>query len=190
MQVRYQNYIVNALRLVSATCLIALLTFIAMNQVTPVSMAQETKQQQVKVEYDATKDQTLISLNPFVLASRKFEELRLGGITGYPGKVKTKPKEVILIFLSLSSSDSNKYETARKLTVTADGQKFLVGEASHGKQSQNNLFIETMTASMQMEDFLRVCKAKQVTMKLGLTEVELTPEHIATLRLAASYMVE
>src|ERR1700752_5374442 len=118
MQVRYQNYIVNALRLVSATCFIDLLTFIAMNQVTPVSMAQETKQQQVKVEYDATKGQTLINLNPFVLASRKFEELRLGAITGYPGKVKRKQKEVVFIFLSLSSSNSKKYQAARKLTVT------------------------------------------------------------------------
>ena len=169
---------------------IAFIVFIAVSQVMPVAMAQEAKQQQVKVEYDAAKDQTLISLNPFVLASRKFEELRLGAITGYPGRVKTKPKEVVLIFLSLSTSDASKYETIRKLTVTADGQKFLLGEASHAKQAQNNLFIETMSASMQMEDFLRICNAKRVTMKLGLTEVELTTEQIATLRMAASYMTE
>src|SRR5436190_12583623 len=84
--------------------------------------------QLVKVEYDASKNFTQISLNPIVLASRKLEELRLGAISGYPGKTRSKPKEIALIILSLSHTDENRYEAAQRLTALADGQRFNWGE--------------------------------------------------------------
>lgn len=69
-----------------------------------------------------------VTLNPIILASRKLEELRIGAISGYPGKVKSKPKEVAPIFLSVSKTDENRYDVARKLLVTADERKFDWGE--------------------------------------------------------------
>src|SRR5262249_30191081 len=85
--------------------------------------AQDVQGEFVKVQYDATKDFSQIIMNPFVLASRKFEELRLGALTGYQGKTATKPKDVALLIFSFASSDQNKYETARKLTITVDGER-------------------------------------------------------------------
>lgn len=146
--------------------------------------------QLVKVEYDAGKNFTQISLNPIVLASRKLEELRLGAISGYPGKTRSKPKEIILIILSLSHTDENRYEVARRLTAVADGQRFDWGETRRTKQAQNGLFIEMMVANVPMDDFLFVSKAKVVRIKIGLTEVELSSSQIDILRLTASYFTE
>lgn len=152
--------------------------------------AQESKEELVKTEYDDKKDLTQISLNPIVLASRKFEELRLGAIATYQGKVKVKPKEIVLIFLSLSVNEVNKYESARKLTLIADGEKISVGETKHSKQVQQGLFIESMMISIPTDLFLRVSWSKALTVKLGFTEVELSPAHITALRTAASYMTQ
>jgi hypothetical protein len=152
--------------------------------------AQESKGELVKIEYDQKKDLTQISLNPIVLASRKFEELRLGAVASYQGKVKVKPKEIVLIFLSLSANEINKYESARKLTLIADGKRISVGETQHSKQVQQGLFIESMMISIPTELFLRISWSKALTVKLGFTEVELSPVHITALRAAASYMIE
>jgi hypothetical protein len=152
--------------------------------------AQEPKVELVKVEYNEQKDFTQITLNPIILASRKHEELRLGAVTSYPGKVKVKPREVALLFISLSTSDTDKYESARMLTVTTNTQKFPLGETKRSKQAQNGLFVETMAAIVPMDIFLRICWSKEVTIRLGLTDVKLSPDQISLLRAAASYMTQ
>jgi hypothetical protein len=152
-------------------------------------LAQESGQL-IKTEYDASKNFTNITLNPFILASRKLEELRLGAITGYPGKVKTKPKAIALVFLSLSKMDENRYDTVRKLTVVADERRFDWGETQRSKQAQKDLFIETLSTAIPIDDFLFVIGAKRVRLRLGLTEVDLTADQMKLLRLLASYMIE
>jgi hypothetical protein len=93
-----------------------------------VSVAQTPtptpNEQLVKVEYDASKNFTQISLNPIVLASRKLEELRLAATSGYPGKTRTKPTEITLIIFSLSHTDENRYGATHKLSAVADGHRF------------------------------------------------------------------
>jgi hypothetical protein len=154
-----------------------------------MSLAQESIQL-IKTEYDGSKDLTQITLNPIILASKKLEELRLGAVTGYPGKVKSKPKEIALIFLSLSKTDENRYEASRKLSVVADERHFNWGEVQRTKQAQGGLFLETMTTTIPMDDFLFVASAKQVRIKLGLTEVELGAAQLSALKLMASYVSE
>ena len=154
-----------------------------------MSVAQESAQL-IKTEYDASKDLTQITLNPIILASKKLEELRMGAVTGSPGKVKSKPKEIALVFLSLSKTDENRYEASRRLSVVADERHFNWGETQRTKQQQNGLFMETMTVSVPIDDFLFITKAKPVKLRLGLTEVELGGEQMSVLRLLASYIVE
>jgi hypothetical protein len=154
------------------------------------ALGQEVKGDLLKVEYDAQKDVTQISLNPIILISRKHEELRLGAVTGYPGQVKVAPREVILVFVSLTGADVNKYEAARKLTVIIGEQRLPMGETKRAKATQGGLFIETLTISIPMDLFLRMGRAKEVTLKLGFTEVPLTPQQITILRAAGSYMTE
>jgi len=145
---------------------------------------------QIKTQYNDQTDVTQITLDPIVLASRKLEELRLGAVTGYPGKAKTQPKEVALIFISLSTLDANKYESARKLTITADGEKILAGPTQYAKQSQNGLFIESITAAIPFETFLRLCRSKEASLKLGITEVALSTKHLMLLQAFASYATD
>jgi hypothetical protein len=172
------------------TIALSLFLFVLFVSCAAAAQAQETQGQSVKVNYDAQKDITQITLNPMILVSRKFEELRLGAMTSYKGKVKVEPKEVALIFVSLSAMDVNKYESTRQLTVVADGQRFPLGETQRSKQAQNGLFIESMAAIVPFDMFLRICRAKDVTMKLGLTTVKLSTQQITLLRAAASYMAQ
>ncbi|PWT92996.1 MAG: hypothetical protein C5B55_05315 [Blastocatellia bacterium] len=165
-------------------------TFLFLQLICCVTAFPQGNGQLVKTEYDANKNVTQITLNPIILASRKFEELRLGAVTGYPGKVKSTPQEIALIFFSLSNNDQNRYESARKLTIVADDQRFDCGETQRSKQSQNGLFLETMTISIPVKDFVNVANAKQVKIKLGLTEVELSPVQSKALKVMASYIVD
>jgi hypothetical protein len=150
--------------------------------------AQDKGADWVKVQYDEQKDVTQITLNPFVLASRKLEELRLGVMASYKGRVRAQPKEVVLLFLSLSAADADKYETARRLTVLADGRTLGGGNVQRSKQTQNGLFVEALAAVVPFDTFQRICQAKEVTLKLGITEVKLSPAQIALLGIAADYM--
>jgi hypothetical protein len=144
----------------------------------------------IKTEYDEKKDFTQVTLTPIILASRKFEELRVGAVTGYPGKAKSKPKDIALVFLSLSKTDENRYETARRLLVTADERKFNWGETQRSKQAKDGLFIETLTTVVPVDDFLFLTNATKVKLRVGLTELELTSDQIKILRLLASYISE
>ena len=177
-------------RAAHALLVISLSSFLAFVSFPSPGRAQDTRPQKVTMEYDEQKDITQITLNPIILASRKYEELRLGATASYKGKVRVQPKEVSLIFVSLSAADVDKYESARKLRVLADGQQFALGETQRAKQAQNGLFIESMVAIIPLDIFLRICWAKEVRMKLGLTEVKLSTEHITMLRAAASYMTQ
>ena len=163
---------------------------LALTGLAPSVCAQQPKVELVKVEYNEQKDLTQITLNPIILASRKHEELRLGAVTSYPGKVKQKPREVALLFISFSRSDTDKYDAARMLTVTTNTQKYPLGETKRTKQAQEGLFIETMAAVVPMDTFVSICWSKEVTIRLGLTDVKLSPDQISLLRAAVSYMTQ
>lgn len=152
--------------------------------------AQANKGELVKTEYDPKKNVTQITFNPITIASRKLEELRLGAVTGYPGKEKTRPKEIVLVFLALSPTEMNKYESARKLTVIADGERIALGETQRTSQAQGGLYIESLMITIPTDLFVRIVWSKELILKLGFTVVELSPAHITTLRAAASYMTE
>ncbi len=169
---------------------ISFLTLLPFVSFSSSARRQETTPERVKVAYDEQKDLTQITLNPIILVSRKYEELRLGATTSYKGRVRVKPKEVALIFISLSASDVDKYESARKLKVVADGQQFALGETQRSKQAQQGLFIESMVAVVPSDIFFRICWAKEVRIKLGLTEVKLSTDQVTMLRAAASYMTQ
>jgi len=175
----------------SLRCFIILaLASSSVSALTPKSAGQERSDKRIKLEYNAERDISQITLDPVILASRKLEELRLGAVTAYKGQVKTRPESIALIFLSLSKTEADKYESARKLTVVADGQHISLGEAQRSKQMANGLFIETMTISIPTDVFVRVFRSKEVSLKLGVTEVELSTSQIMILQAFGSYATE
>lgn len=142
----------------------------------------------IRVEYDEKSDTTRVTLNPIILVSRRHEELRLGAIASHPGKAPAKPKEVALVFISLTSAAADKYESARQLTITAGAERFKFGQTQRTTQSEKGLFMESLMTIVPFETFEKVAWAKEVTIKLGITEVKLTPDQVLMLRAAASYM--
>ena len=150
----------------------------------------DAKGELVNVEYDPGQDITKITLNPFVLISRKQEELRMGAVTAYQGKTKITPKEIALLFMSLSATDDSRYESARKLTLIINDEPFALGETSRSRQIQNGVFIDTMVLKISTDVFVRLAQAKTARVKLGMTEVALKPTHFDILRVAVSYMTD
>ncbi len=142
----------------------------------------------IRVEYDEKSDTTRVTLNPIILVSRRHEELRLGVFSSHPGKTPTKPKEVALVFISLTAAAANKYESARQLTIIADKERFRFGETQRTTQAEKGLFMESLMTVVPFETFVKVGRAKEVTVKVGITEVKLKPEQVLMLRTAASYM--
>lgn len=155
-------------------------------------VAQDTtaaaKPGEIKVVYDGPNDLTKVMLNPMIVASRKHQELRLGAFSSSKGKAVVRPKEIALVFVALSVSQGEGYENARRLTVTADARKFPFGGMQRSVQTVNGVSAESLVMAVSYETFLEIVHAKKVSLKIGLTEVELSPEHIKTLRAAASYM--
>jgi len=154
----------------------------------PPGQAQAGEPERIRTEYDESKDLTTITLNPLVLVSRRHEELRLGAVASYKGKGKGPPRAVTLIIISLSKFDSDRYATARKLTFTADGERLSLGQTQRTKQSQGGVFIESMAAEVPFDGFMKIARAKEVSLKLGLTEVRLPPEQITVMRAYAGYL--
>jgi hypothetical protein len=170
--------------------LCAVLTLFVTSMAQEPSQTSDTKVNPVNVEYDEKNDITKVTLNPIVLVSRKQEELRLGVVASHRGKAQAKPTEVALVFLSLSATPGNKYESARKLTILADTQRFACGEAQRSTQTQNGVFVESLASIVPFDTFLKIVRAQNVGLKLGFTEIKLKPEQLMMLRAAASYMGE
>ena len=150
--------------------------------------AAAAKPGEIKVVYDGPNDLTKVMLNPMIVASRKHQELRLGAFSSSKGKTVVRPKEIALVFVALSVSQGEGYENARRLTVTADARKFPFGGMQRSVQTVGGVSAESLVTVVPYETFLEIVYAKKVSLQIGLTEVELTPEHIKTLRAAASYM--
>ncbi len=174
-------------KLCSALTYLTLL-FITILCAATLSAQEAAKPGEVRVEYDRQNDLTKITLNPIVLASRKQEELQLGAFASYKGQQAGAPKEVTLLFISLSASGVNKYESAHKVTVWADEQRFPLGEAGWSKQAQGTVSIELLAAIVPYDTFSRIAHAKEVHIRLGETEIRLATNHITALRAAEGYM--
>ncbi|MDQ3649668.1 MAG: hypothetical protein M3458_05185 [Acidobacteriota bacterium] len=171
--------------------LMALLWACVFATVVAAGPAQEAaKPGEITTAYDQSSDTTKVMLQPTIIISRKREELRLGAVSVHHGRVIAKPNKVALVFVSLSVEGGNRYESARKLTIVADGRRFALGETQRTMQSGNGVFIESMTAVVPYEIFSQTAYAKKVSVKLGLTEFELNSDHTKMLRAAASYMTQ
>jgi len=174
----------------SARLLIILPALVIASIFVAAAQTSDNRAKPVIVEYDEKSDTTKVTLNPIILVSRKQEELRLGAVASYRGKAQAQPTEVALVFLSLSAAGDNKYEFARKLTISADTQRFTCGEAQRSTQSQNGLFVESLVSVVSFDTFLKIVRSENVAMKLGITEIKLKSEQLMMLRAAASYMGE
>lgn len=148
----------------------------------PPLAAQEGGPGEIKVEYRQGEDTTTITLNPLVLAARKQEELRMGAAYSYRGKTATRPDALALIFVSLSATDPNKYETANKLTIVADGRTYQLGPAKRTTQTQGGVTLELLVVGVPFDPFLQIAYAKDVTIKLGLTEIKPSADALGALR--------
>jgi len=144
---------------------------------------QEIAEQLIEKKYDRFKDETTIKLKPQKLReiAKPREELSLSVEATHKGERLVRPKEVMLIFNSVS--ENYIYHDEADVFFIIDGKRIEAG-AAYAKDDllSPNLIKKTLTATVPLETFLAIANGKAVEMKLGRAELRLSDNVISALR--------
>lgn len=161
----------------------------------------------VETIYDKTKDQTTTYLRPMTIASVKgtldariwnegkrvenipSEKIWLTAYFVSPGKVLTKPQNVVLGFRSWTM-DQTKYDNDRSLAINLDGVSTSLGQMEllerrvdpNMQLSDHRYYFESLEMPLPYETFLRITNASTVKVSVGGTELVLGNENLEAFR--------
>lgn len=161
----------------------------------------------VETIYDKTKNQTTTYLRPMTIASAKGtldaqiwnEGKRIENIpsakiwlTAYfvsPGKVLTKPQNVVIGFRSWTM-DKTKYDNDRSLVINLDGASTSLGPMEllerrvdpNMQLNDHRYYFESLEMPLPYETFLRITNASTVKVTVGGTELLLGNENLEAFR--------
>jgi hypothetical protein len=145
----------------------------------------QNKKPEIKVEYDKFKDGTFVSFEPVTIGAAKDTTLRLGMLTGFKGQVPKKPNDLMLVFASPSFVETNQYKNNRSLILLADGERYVLGEASYEVKYDMPLYLEVMAVKVPYNTVMKLSEAKKIEMQFGSTEFALNESLIEALRYLA-----
>jgi hypothetical protein len=157
--------------------------------------ARPDKERRVTVVYDSKTDTTVVRFGPMHLinfSSLQGEvgnldeegELRVSGFFTYKGKDFLKPQSIGLIFLSFNLY-SNRWDISKRkdLEFTADNNRYNIANVELIQSSRSTEdVIDQLGASMPCETFAKIVNAKKVKLRLGDKALDLTKQHLTTLR--------
>jgi hypothetical protein len=123
-----------------------------------------------------------------VRPSRESEEpLRIGGFF-------VKPKSLgppVVVTLSFYSSSSDwKFLNFHPIAVLADGEGLDLPTPRHRGNVFNGGVSEYISVDLPLATFIKIANAENVEMRLGLTEMRLTQNHMEALRDLLSRAIE
>ena len=156
----------------------------------------------IETKYDKFKDQTTVRLNPYYVqgTAPKLDPTAGIEITAsfvYAGQKLNAPPDIVSFGIVSASADAFKYEQDRGLIALVDGERIDLGQmeredASYKKYPyviSNRYYVETLSAPIKYELFLKIANAKIVEMQIGKKEFKLKDEHLEALRDLASRMI-
>ncbi len=143
----------------------------------------------IEVKFDESKNQTTVSLDEMKIYENDVESLSMLVSGSYAGKTPSaSPSE--LLFILYASSKQRRYQTEPQLTVTADGEVVRTRQMkNYGAQTKGDQVIEPLLTMMPYEILLKMAKAENVVLKIGLKEYALTGNNLEALRDFATRMV-
>lgn len=132
--------------------------------------------------YNKWQNQTTVAVNHLTLRGDLNDGLILIPTFTVAGERVREPRWVDLEFGSFSKREI--FTRDRRIEIHVDGEKLLAGDArliSSGK-SEAGAVTEFVSQRLTYQQFLRLAVGREVRIRLGGAEVELTPEHLASLR--------
>jgi hypothetical protein len=144
----------------------------------------------IVTRYDKpTKRMKTVLEHPGSLSHAAGEELYLSASFFFSDpRLRTRPMLEISI---ISVSKDLKHRNSHDLAFVADGARLpLVGQAQYqSAKGEKGLVQEIVTATITYDTLFNLIQAKRVTAQLGSTQLELTQNHLESLREVASLMV-
>ena len=146
----------------------------------------------IVTQYDKAKDETKVELKRMTVRTimePRAHTLHLTVYYTYPGKTPSKPKEVVVGFVSASNNRDRKFQDNRNLTAELDGKavKFGPFELIESRMMPT-YFKEVLGLYVPFDDFFHIVdnNRETLTMSLGNVRFELTRENMNALRDLAS----
>lgn len=143
----------------------------------------------IERSYDRFKDETTVRLMPQRIRqiARPREELSLSVGATCKGEKLLCPKQVHLVFESVA--ERYVYHNEAEVIFIVDGKRLDAGTAySMDVLPSPNLVKETLKLTLPFESLAQVMNGKEVEMRLGPTELNLTGKALMALQAFASYM--
>ncbi|MCI0554515.1 MAG: hypothetical protein L0287_26500 [Anaerolineae bacterium] len=143
--------------------------------------------QLIERKFDRFKDETTVKLKPQKIReiAKPREELNLSVEATYKGERAVQPKEVVLVFDSVS--ENYIYHRESEVAFIIDGKRMNAGTALQmGGFPAPNLERTTLKLTVPFDKFSEITKGKSVELRLGKTEMTLTESALAAMRAFAS----
>lgn len=165
-------------------CIIGSISFVAGQERGREGKGAASIEQLIEKKYDRFKDETTVKLKPQKIreTAQPKEELSLSVEAKYKGDRPARPREVYMIFDSVS--EQSLYHNDAEVMFIVDGKRIEVGEAytvtTMPIYPNSRRAVLKLTAPFNL--FSEIVNGEIVEMRLKKTEVTFTPSTIAALR--------
>ncbi len=142
--------------------------------------------------YDKTKDETKVELKRMTVQTvmePKAHTLHLNVYYTYPGQTPSKPKEVVVAFVSASNNRDQKFKEARDFSTELDGKKINFGTMELVESRiMPKFYKEVLGIYLPFDDFFKIVdnNKNSLMMTVGNIRFELMRQHMEALRDLAS----
>lgn len=137
------------------------------------------------VEYDKFKDQTMVSVGPFVVGgdmryALTGKQMYLTAAFVYSGSALREPVKTFILYITATGKDWQ-FLKSRELYALADGERFSFGEGMYDGDIKRGLsgvgVAESLGFAVPVEAFKKLGTADKSELKIGNFEMKLKDEH-------------
>ena len=148
----------------------------------------------IQVVYDPSRKQTVVALHPYALVTIDRPPFLLKAITVvaiFPGERLTSPPEKVELGVISQSRTGYDFDEDNELMAVADGEQVPLGVLKRFKRNSVGMpprlhYREDLSAAIPYDTFLKLIKAKKLSLRAGKKELRLDDEHLEALRDLAS----
>lgn len=143
----------------------------------------------IDVTFDESKNETTVRLDTMKIYGGEAESLSMVVVGSYAGKTPQSPPSELLVVLSVSSNEK-RFQFEPMLVITADGE--IVRNRltkKYASRVEGDRVIEPLFNMIPYDVLVKMANAKKVTLKIGVSEYEMTANNMEALKDVISRMV-
>ena len=144
--------------------------------------AKESNRPNVRSEYDRSKDQTVVTINPERVSTMVTGEFFMSAQAVYPGK-KVSEKVQCVFWLIAHTDDGKLLRGDTTLRVVIDGEKISYGKMEQADSADTAEGVrEILVIKLTRAQFEKLANASQVEMQVGSLEFKFRKSELADLK--------